>query len=544
MANYDTIIIGSGAGGLAAAVALAQSGQQVLVCEQHEVAGGWMHSFTLDGFRFNTGVHYIGELGPGERLRNIYEGLNVAQDLAFMELNPDGFDHLLIGDERFDIPKGKQKYIDRLKQRFPDEVNNIDRFFSVTEDMFWVLQKMIDENWIQIFKRPKALPWFIRSGTALINHYIKDPTLQTILKAQAGDHGMPPNLVSAAIHAAIIHHYIEGGYHPLGGGMAIARAFVRALKRAGGEIRLSTPVEKILIKDKKAVGIKLDSGEILTASNIISNADPYQTFVKLIGRENLNIRLKSKLKRTHYSTSSLSLYLAVDYDLEAMGIDSGNYWIYTHQDIDKIYENCLTDFAAYELPEFLFVTFTTLKDPSKVKQELHQIEVFTFVDQSAFLKWKDQPSGKRNERYQKLKDEISERMLTVLDLTFPGIKDAVVMQNLGTPLTNQYYLNAYKGNIYGIDKGVWQAGPLGFRPDTEFKNLYLCGASTMAHGIAYSTISGLTAAARVIGCSPKDFLKLSGSKLEIYQCEDPATWPERLKNHLSKFQSPHSMISS
>ena len=543
MTKFDTIIIGSGAGGLTAAVALAQSGQKVLVCEQHEVAGGWMHSFVLDGYRFNTGVHYIGELGPGERLRQIYEGLKISGDLAFMELNPDGYDHLHIGEDRFDIPKGKERYIQRLKTRFPHEVKNIDRFFEMTTDIFWVLQKMIDEDWFQIIRRPKALPWFVRSGAALINHYIKDPLLRAILKAQAGDHGLPPDMVSAAIHAAIIEHYIEGGYHPLGGGIAIARAFVRALKRAGGEIRLSTSVDKILIRDNQAVGVKLETGEILTATNIISNADPHQTFFQLIGEERLSLRLKRKLSRTHYSISCLSLYLAVDCDLESMGIDSGNYWLYSHHDIDRIYQNCLTEFAARELPEFLYVTFTTLKDPSKFKQELHQIEVFTFVDHSGFSQWKDQPSGDRDSDYIQLKEEICERMLDVLDRSFPGIKDAVIFQNLGTPLTNHHYLNAYKGNIYGIDKRVWQAGPLGFRPDTEFENLYLCGASTMAHGIAYSTNSGLTAAARVKGCEPKDFLVQNGPDLNIYQCEDSSTWPEKLKWNLEKTQTTSSKIS-
>ena len=130
MADYDTVVVGSGAGGLAAAVALAQSGQRVLVCEQHEVPGGWSHSFTRNGYRFNTGVHYIGELGPGERLRQIYEGLGVTNDLTFLEINPDGYDHLLIGDEQFDIPKGEEAYLTRLKARFQKEANNLDRLFA------------------------------------------------------------------------------------------------------------------------------------------------------------------------------------------------------------------------------------------------------------------------------------------------------------------------------------------------------------------------------------------------------------------------------
>src|SRR5688572_28820732 len=90
--DVDAIVIGSGAGGLAAAVALAQAGQSVAVFEQHYLPGGWCHSFSLEGYRFSPGVHYIGELGPDRMMRRVYEGLGLGADLAFYELNPDGFD--------------------------------------------------------------------------------------------------------------------------------------------------------------------------------------------------------------------------------------------------------------------------------------------------------------------------------------------------------------------------------------------------------------------------------------------------------------------
>jgi phytoene dehydrogenase-like protein len=117
--DFDAIVIGSGSGGLTAALALARAGRRVAVFEQHELPGGYSQSFTIGGFSYSPGIHYIGQLGPGGGVRRIYEGLGVANDLEFFELDPDGYDRAVVGDERFDIPKGRASFAERLRARFP-----------------------------------------------------------------------------------------------------------------------------------------------------------------------------------------------------------------------------------------------------------------------------------------------------------------------------------------------------------------------------------------------------------------------------------------
>ncbi|KAA3605421.1 MAG: NAD(P)/FAD-dependent oxidoreductase [Planctomycetota bacterium] len=532
--DFDTIVIGSGAGGLTAALCLARGGQKVLVLEQHYLPGGWCHSFSLDGFQFSPGVHYIGQLQEGGMMRKLYEGLGVADDLVFLELNPDGFDRVRIGDQRFDYPAGFERFQDRLCERFPLESQGIQGFLNTTRKLGAEIEEEIQMRSVLDFL---ALPWKIptvlrfgfRSLNSVMNHFgLKDPVLRTVLASQSGDHGLGPKQAPFAMHAGVMNHYFEGGWYPKGGAKSLPKALIQQFRKLGGEIRVKTPVAKILVEGhgsgRKAIGVRLQDGTELRARQILSNADPEMTFRRLVGEEHLSGRLRRRLRKTRYSLTAVSLFLAVDMDLKKAGLDSGNLWYHAGPDIQSEYAYGEMGSPLDQPVPGLFLTATTLKDPSKRKDGLHTLEAFTWTSWDAFKAWQGTEHGRRPPEYQAFKDALSSRILERLDQLVPGLASNVVFQALGTPLTNQHYVAAHRGNLYGIEKSRFQMGPFAYDVKTEIPGLFLCGASTLGHGVAGASISGVAAACRILRCRHRDLLTGSGT-LTTLPADHPELWP-------------------
>ncbi len=531
MHDADVIVIGSGAGGLTAAVALARAGKRVLVFEQHYLPGGWCHSFALEGHQFSPGVHYIGALGPGGFMRSIYEGLGVANDLVFHELNPDGYDHVLVGGERFDIPRGKDHLAERLCARFPRERAGIHGFLDTTDRMATELMNGVSaRGWREKATLPARLPTVLRHGwralDAFLDGFTRDPMLRAILSIQGGDHGLPPSRAPAAMHATILAHYFDGGFYPRGGAKSLPRAFLRQLRAHGGKLHLSTPVTRILVEgtgpSQRAIGVRLGDGTEVRAPVVISNADPRVTLGRLVLPAHLSRATLRKLDRVQWSVSALSLFLAAEIDARAAGLDSGNYWYSRGTDLEEMYRFAQRPdlSGAGELPG-VFVTVPTLKDPTKGRRRnLHTMEAFCFVSHDAFARWAGTPQGARPDGYARLKEDLSQRMLDVVDRVVPGLRERVVFRDLGTPLSNVFYCEATAGNLYGTEKTLRNLPPFGFPLRTEIGGLFMCGASTLGHGVAGATMSGLAAARSVLRCSREELLSARGQTLRTVSAED------------------------
>ncbi len=532
MEEFDAIIIGSGVGGLATAICLARAGKKVVVLEQHYVPGGWSHSFTLNGHRFSPGVHYVGLIDEGDSTNEMYRGLGIANDMVFFRMNPNGYEHCLIDKETIDLPAGIENLKKALTTRFPKEEKNINEYVSLVEKVNYELQLMPKlKGWWQKITVPFRTKHFGKFTLfplkKVIGWHIKDELLKTVLNIQCGDHGLSPNRACFPVHCSVMSHYFNGGFYPMGGGGGIVKAMTNGVKRNGGEVRVKQDVEKILIENNKAIGVQLKDGQKLFAKTIVSNADPSITYLNLVGKENLSKKLIAKLAKTKYSVTSLILFLTLDMDVTQHGIDSGNVWMLKDENLDAHFEDLMVgDIAGGEEFPALFMSCTTLKDPVSFNGRHHNFEIVTYINYDNLPHFSNE-NDYHSEDYKVFKEKVIAKFLNNLEKIIPGAKQHIVQAELGTPKTNEFYVNSTKGNVYGTEKTLSQVGPFSFKNKSEIENLYLCGASTLSHGVGGATHSGVAAASLILNCDRSDLLiEDANQKIRIYDAEDQTTWPD------------------
>jgi prolycopene isomerase len=277
-----------------------------------------------------------------------------------------------------------------------------------------------------------------------------------------------------------------GVFYPKGGTGRISQAMANSFLRYGGEIRLQTEVDQILVKDGKAEGVQTKDEEIFQTPLVISNINP-NLLAKMLPFE-FQKSFTKKLKRLEYSLSGFILYIATHLDLRKMGLP---YFTYLRFLSDLEEEDRM--FQRDEVPKnpTTTVSIPTLLDPSLAPPGQHLLKVLVTVPYHYQERW----GGGDPVKYRHIKEEFSQKILKQLEgKLIPGLRDHLLFYEAATPLTLERYTGNELGAIYGLASIPQQVGNLRPPHQTSIPGLFQVGHYTRpSHGIVGASLSGLIA---------------------------------------------------
>src|SRR5690554_2015795 len=469
---YDAIVIGSGIGGMTAAACLAELGQKVVVFEQHYTAGGFTHSYSRNGYEWDVGVHYIGDVGAKHTLaRRLFDFVSAGK-LEWAPMD-DHFDRIFLGKESFDLVATPKKYRAELLKHFPQEEKAIDEYFkriatAANSMRLLTLEKLLPTpaaTLVRALRKLKAPKW--------LNQTTRDVP-ESLTKSQK----------------------------------RMAETIIPQIQKNGGELFTYASVEEILIENGKAVGVKMADGTEVRAPVVISNAGVFNTFGKLlpekVAKQSGYLKKLDTVKR---SMASLGMYIGIQDTAENLGLPKTNYWLYTSEDYEGSLERFFADPENEPVP-LVYISFPSAKDPEFLAKYPGRatIEIVAPGPHDWFAQWADKPWGKRGEDYDALKEKWSQRLLERLYEHFPQLRGKIDYYELSTPLSTDFFCRYETGEIYGLDHDPSRFEQKWLKPKTSIPGLYLTGQDVITCGVAGAMIGGLATAVVITG---KDGAKLA-----------------------------------
>ncbi len=505
--EYDAIVIGSGMGGMSVATILAKNDHRVLLLEQNTIIGGLTQTYARDGYRWNTGLHYIGDVEEkGKMTRRLFDYVTDGQ-LEWARL-PSIYNRMRIGEQSYAIPAGREAYRQALLSWFPEDADAIDAYL---EDIQQVSRASRGHFGQKVFPTDAVSGqwdamneefhhYSSMTTKAALLRYTSNDLLIAVLCANWGDYSAPPERSSYAMHCMLAKHYMDGGSFPVGGAARLAETMMPIVERAGGKVLHSAKVDRILVEDHRAVGVQLSSGEQIHSPLVISNAGVQNTFGRLMAADDAGrVGAKEMLDSITDTYCLVGINVGLKGDAEALEIDPANIWWHPTSDFEA---NLAAHKADFQQPfPWLFITFPSAKDPAWEHEYAGKstVEMYAVTDFEHFAEWQGSQWRKRGEAYEQRKNEIKQRLLRSLFEVAPQLEEAVDVVEVSTPLTYETFVCREHGGFMGIESNPARFNQPWLRSPTSIQGLYLTGQDVTSDGIIGALMGGVIAASAILG---------------------------------------------
>ncbi len=478
------VVIGSGFGGLAAAVRLGARGYRVTVLEKLDAPGGRACVHRQDGFTFDAGPTVITAPFLLEELWQL-AGRRLSDDIDLRPVSP--FYRIRFDDGTFfDYSGDPEAMRAQVAKLSPGDVDGYERFLKASEAIYKVgfeqLGHVPFDSWTDMARlAPQLLKlqsW--RTVYQMASRYVKHDKLRQILTYQpllVG--GNPFNTTS--VYCLILFLERRFGVHYAMGGMgSLVKGLVKLIEGQGGTVRCLAPVREILVEGRAATGVQLDSGEVIAADVVVSNADAAYTYKHLVPARHRRRWTDRKIERARYSMSLFVWYFGTRRRYDDVAHHTISLGPRYRGLLDDIFERkVLADDVS------LYLHRPTATDPSLAPPGCDAFYVLSPVPhQQSGIDWTREAEPFRRKMQRRLEATL-----------LPGLGDHVVTSRVLTPLDFEQRLNSVYGAAFSLEPVLTQSA--WFRPHNrseELDRLYLVGAGTHPG----AGIPGVLSSARVL----------------------------------------------
>lgn len=470
------VVIGSGFGGLAAAVRLAAKGHDVTLIDKRDKPGGRAYVYEQDGFKFDGGPTVITAPWMINELFTL-AGRNPADYVEMVPVNP--FYRIFFHDmAHFDYTGETPEMLAAIRQfsQYPEhDVEGYKQFVALTEKIFDKgFTELATTPFLKVSDMVRIVPDLARLQSyrmvyGLVARYIKDERLRQVLSFHPLLVGGNP-FQTTSIYTLIHHLEREWGvWFAMGGTGAIVNALVRLFDELGGTLMLSTEAEEIIVENGIATGVRLANGRTLTADTVVCNGDVAASYQRLLPSSLRRKYTDARLAKMRYSMSLVVIYFGTD----RLYRENGEATLAHHNIIlGPRYRDLLDDiFNTKSLADdfSLYLHMPTLTDPSLAPEGHEAFYVLAPVPHlGGDIDWETMAGPYRD------------RIMSFLEEHYlPDLSKHVVTEHMIDPRHFRDELNSYIGSAFSVEPVLTQSA--WFRPHNrseEVPNLYFVGAGT------------------------------------------------------------------
>jgi len=462
------VIIGSGFGGLAAAIRLSVKGYQVQIYEKLDMAGGRAYVHKQDGFTFDAGPTIITLPYLIEELFTLC-GKNMKDHIDLRLMSP--FYRIRFDDgTHFDYSNDESSMLAEVAKFSPEDVQGFKNLMKASEQCFQLgFQDMGLIAFDSVTKIIKAMPKLMRmkawrSIYSMVSQHIKHPKLRIVMSFHPLLIGGNPFSVTCVYSLIHILENRWGVHSAMGGTGAIVQALVNLIKGRNIPIHYNAPVTRIRVEDGAAVGVELQSGEFVPADIVVSNGDAAWTYKHLIEPQHRTRWTDKRIAKGNYSSGLFVWYFGTNRQYK----DVPHHMMV----LGPRYKELLQDiFQNHHLAKdfSLYLYRPTATDPSLAPEGCDSFYVLSVV-----------PNLSSGTDWPAVTEQYRQAIATVLqDSVLPNLNQHVVSSKICTPQDFQDRLWSYQGAGFGLEPVLTQSA--WFRPHNrseDVENLFMVGASS------------------------------------------------------------------